>query len=167
MAADWPDRLSVRHLSPADVRQIATWRYDGPWRVYDSDGPPPADGYRAVAGEFDGPLVGFCCAGVEARVPGLAEDPGVLDIGVGMAPSWVGHGHGAAFGRPVLDHFAGQRLRAVVQAWNERSLRLTRALGFVEDGGHSCVRGGRTLEYVVLTTRLTPGCRPPDVRRSP
>jgi [ribosomal protein S18]-alanine N-acetyltransferase len=160
---DWPDRLAVRPLSPTDVREIATWRYAGPWRIYDSDGPLPAAGYLAVAGEPDGPLVGFCCAGVEARVPGLAEEPGVLDIGVGMAPDLVGQGHGLAFGNAVLDHFAAPCLRAVVQAWNERSRRLTRALGFVEDHTHTCVQDGQTVEYLVL---VRPDSRPPGVRRS-
>jgi hypothetical protein len=47
----WPDRLIVRPLSPVDIQEIATWRYDGPWRVHDSDGPLPADGYRSVAGD--------------------------------------------------------------------------------------------------------------------
>lgn len=146
---DWPDRLTVRPLSPADLSEIATWRYAGPWHIYDSAGPLPADGYRAVAGD-PGPLVGFCCAGVEARVPGLVEEPGVLDIGVGMAPDLVGHGHGPAFGQAVLDHFNAAKSRAVVQAWNERSRRLTAALGFVADRTHTCVQDGRPVDYVVL-----------------
>jgi len=86
-----------------------------------------------VAGADDGPLLGFCCAGEEARVPGLAEVPGVLDVGVGMDPARVGAGHGAEFGAAVLAHYrattGATRLRAVVQSWNERSLRTTRAIG--------------------------------------
>jgi ribosomal-protein-alanine N-acetyltransferase len=125
MWACGPDRLIVRPPSPVDIQEIATWRYNGPWRVYDSDGPLPAVGYRAVAGDPDGPLVGFCCAGVEARVP---------------------------------------RLRAVVQAWNERSVRFTQALGFVDDHTHSCVQDGKPVEYLVL---VRPAPLPPAVRRSP
>jgi RimJ/RimL family protein N-acetyltransferase len=143
--------VNVRPLTPDDARRIATWRYDGPWRVYDSrpqDVLTSAGGYFAVVGD-DGELVGFCCAGVEARVPGLAEEPGVLDIGVGMAPALVGQGNGAVFGRAVLAQFGRRRLRAVVQSWNERSLRLTRTLGFVPVGTHVCVQGGRPVEYTV------------------
>jgi L-amino acid N-acyltransferase YncA len=54
-------------------------------------------------------------------------------MGVGMAPARVGQG-----------------LRAVVQQWNARSLRLARALGFAETGTHTCVQGGRDVAYVVL-----------------
>lgn len=150
----WPDRLVLRPLTADDARRIARWRYAGPWRVYDSrqDDPPltAAAGYLAVVGE-DGRLVGYCCTGGEARVPGLAERPGVLDVGVGMAPEWVGRGHGGAFADAVLAAVAdGRRLRAVVQSWNQRSLRLLDRLGFVHTGPHVCVQDGRKVEYVVL-----------------
>lgn len=150
----WPDRLVPRPLTARDARQIAEWRYDGPWQAYDSrsDDPPVASeaGYRAVAGE-DGRLVGYYCTGAEARVPGLAEQQGVLDVGVGMAPEWVGRGHGTAFAEAVLADVAdGRRLRAVVQSWNRRSLRLLDRLGFVHAGRHTCVQDGREVEYAVL-----------------
>jgi hypothetical protein len=35
-------------------------------------------------------VAGYACFGVEARVPGLAERPGVLDVGVGMRPELTG-----------------------------------------------------------------------------
>ncbi|MFG1950958.1 hypothetical protein [Micromonospora sp. NPDC048830] len=54
----------------------------------------------------------------------------------------------------VLDHYRSltgvRRLRAVVQSWNERSLRLTRSLGFVEVGKHVCEQDGVPVEYAVL-----------------
>lgn len=155
MTDDWPDQLMVRPLTTDDARRIAGWHYDGPWRVYDSR---PADplltgeaGYRAVAGADAGPLVGYYCTGVEARVPGLAEQSDVLDVGVGMAPEWVGRGHGPAFGEAVLAHLAGHRhLRAVVQTWNQRSLNLLHRLGFVHIGLHTCVQDGHDVEYAIL-----------------
>jgi [ribosomal protein S18]-alanine N-acetyltransferase len=154
----WPDELIVRSLTTADAEQIVQWRYEGPWKVYDSR---PGDGlmsdnpaYLAVAGDHDGPLVGFCCAGVEARVPGLSEQDDILDVGVGMNPVWVGQGHGAEFASTVLDHYrktAGAgRLRGVVQAWNERSVRLMQSLGFTEVGEHACEQGGQQVVYKVL-----------------
>src|ERR1043166_4070523 len=103
---DWPERLEVRALTEADAREISDWRYEGPWSVYDSrpeDGLMPLDeDYLAVAGAYGGPLGGFCCSGSEARVPGLAEVPGVLDVGFGMDPARVGRGHGVEFGTAVL-----------------------------------------------------------------
>ncbi|MET8797556.1 GNAT family N-acetyltransferase [Nocardia sp. NPDC004568] len=155
-AAHWPDRLVVRPWTPDDARRVAAWRYDGPWRVYDLPGtelPGATGGYLAVAGAADGRLVGFYCTGAEARVPGLAAEFGVVDLGVGMDPLWVGRGHGTGFGRTVLadlrrDH-PGAAVRAVVQSWNARSLRLLRALGFLESGRHACVQDNRSIEYVV------------------
>jgi len=154
----FPDRLTIRPLTAADAEQVRRWRYDGPWSVYDSrpDDPPitSADGYHTIADAADGTFLGYVCVGTEARVPGLAEDPALLDVGVGMRPDLVGQGHGQRFGAAALayaDRLAGGRpLRAVVQTWNRRSLRLTERLGFVEAGQHMAMQGGKRVEYVVL-----------------
>jgi [ribosomal protein S18]-alanine N-acetyltransferase len=156
--------MKVRPLEPADAEAVASWRYLDPWSVYD---PRPGDdpvseaaGYAAVV-DGDGTLVGFCCVGQEARVPGLAEADGVLDIGVGMRPDLVGHGLGREFGAAVLEHLGGRfgdrPLRAAVQSWNERSLRLARGLGFRPVGVHRCVQDGREVSYDLLI-------RPADLR---
>lgn len=152
-----PARLSVRPLQQQDAEAIASWRYEGPWSTYD---PRPGDplltadaGYHAVVDEA-GSLVGFLCTGAEARVPGLAAQEGIVDVGVGMRPDLVGHGLGSAFGGAVLDHVRGLSgdlpLRAVVQSWNERSLRLTRRLGFGPVGIHRCEQDGREVSYTIL-----------------
>jgi [ribosomal protein S18]-alanine N-acetyltransferase len=103
-----PDRLVVRTLTDAHSRDIAGWRHSGPWHCYDlrpEDGPPEADdGYHALVGDPGGELVGFLCTGEEARVPGIGEEPDVVDVGVGMRPELVGQGYGARFGEAVLDH---------------------------------------------------------------
>jgi [ribosomal protein S18]-alanine N-acetyltransferase len=130
--------MEIRDLTADDLADIATWSYDGPWSVYDSTGTlDPAMGYWAVA-EGDR-LVGFACLGADARVAGLAEADGVLDVGVGLRPDLVGQGLGPAFAEVVLAFAAargGRRLRAVVQDWNQRSLRLLAGLGFVATGRH-------------------------------
>jgi [ribosomal protein S18]-alanine N-acetyltransferase len=149
--------LHVRPLERRDAEAVGSWRYQGPWSVYD---PRPGDdplsavaGYDAVVDDA-GSLVGFVCVGQEARVPGLAEADGIIDIGVGMRPDLVGRGLGRHFGAVVLDHVRGRcgdrPLRAVVQGWNERSLRLARGLGFRDAGTHQCVQGGKEVGYVVL-----------------
>lgn len=145
--------LRVRDLTAADLDDISTWAYDGAWSVYDSGGGrlDPAMGYWAVVeGTGDGErLVGFACLGEDARVPGLAEVPGVLDVGVGMKPGLVGQGRGVEFATTVLDFAASRgarRLRAVVQEWNERSLRLVARLGFRRTGTHPV----GDVTYVVL-----------------
>lgn len=149
--------LTVRPLEPRDAEAVASWRYEGPWNVYD---PGPGDDPVSAAAGYDavvdgaGSIVGFVCVGQEARVPGLAEADGIIDIGVGMRPDLVGHGLGREFGAMVLDHvrgrFGDRPLRAVVQGWNERSLRLARGLGFRESGTHRCVQDGKEISYVVL-----------------
>lgn len=160
MTDPWPSRLTVRTLTPDDARRIGEWRYDGPWSAYDSQ---PADepvtagmGYWAVSGADGGPFLGYYCTGGEARVPGLEPEPGVLDLGVGMAPEWVGEGHGAEFAAAVLahvhEHHGPTILRATVQSWNTRSLKLTHRLGFHEQRRHTCVQNGEQVEYTVLAT---------------
>ncbi len=132
--------LQIRDLTDDDLADIATWTYDGPWSVYDSDSPlDPSLGYWAVVDTTDGRLWGFACLGEDARVPGLVETDGVLDVGVGMRPELVGQGRGAEFAAVVLDLAetrGAMRLRAVVQDWNARSLRLLEQLGFERTGTH-------------------------------
>lgn len=135
--------MRIRDLTPADLDDIETWAYEGAWSVYDSEGGrlDPGMGYWAVV-DGDGEaerLVGFGCLGEDARVPGLPVVDGVLDVGVGMRPDLVGQGLGPAFASTVLDFARDRgatRLRAVVQDWNTRSLRLVERLGFVRTGTH-------------------------------
>jgi hypothetical protein len=58
----------------------------------------------------------------------------VLDVCVGIDPALVGQEHDLRFATAVVDYYrtttGAGRLRAVVQAWNERGVRLTRPLGF-------------------------------------
>ncbi|MGW1742366.1 GNAT family N-acetyltransferase [Nocardia sp. NPDC001965] len=156
MTSRWPDRLVVRPWTPDDARRVAGWRYGGPWQVYDlaEDVLPSVPGeYLAVAAADDDSLIGFYCTGVEARVPGLPAEFGVVDLGAGLDPVWVGKGYGAGFGSAVLTELRRTHptsvVRAVVQSWNVRSLRLLRNLGFLESGRHTCVQNGRSVEYVV------------------
>lgn len=150
-------RLTVRPLQRQDAEAIALWRYDGVWSIYDARPGDPllsaGAGYLAVVDDA-GSLVGFLCTGAEARVPGLAAQEGIVDVGVGMRPDLVGRGLGGAFGAAVLGHIrdlCGDRpLRAVVQSWNERSLRLCQRLGFGVVGIHRCEQDGREVSYTIL-----------------
>ncbi len=148
----------LRPLTAEQGEAMATWAYPGPWAVYDvGSALDPEEGFWAVvdvaaeggeAGEV-GVVAGYACFGVEARVPGLAERAGVLDIGVGMRPDLTGQGLGREFAGAVLEHArevtGANRMRAVVQDWNARSRRLLSGLGFEETGEH---RVGE-LRYVV------------------
>ena len=150
----WPAELVVRPLSKDDVKAVAGWRYPGPWAVYDHGDDLDQAGYRAVVSNVDGELIGFYCIGLAARVPGIEPDDAVVDLGIGMTPGWVGRGHGADFARAVLDDIRrdhpGMVIRAVIQSWNRRSVRLAQRLGFVATGTHRCFQDGREVEYTVL-----------------
>ena len=151
----------VRDLTDDDLAAIEGWRYEGPWAVYDSDGRlDPHLGYWAVEGA-DGRLAGFGCLGADARVPGLADADGVVDVGVGMRPDLVGRGTGSRFASAFLDFAAGrvaaERFRVVVKDWNGRSLRLVERLGFVRTGTHRVERDGGAETYVVLERPVRPG----------
>lgn len=153
----------MRPLTVSDAHQVATWRYGGPWEIYNltspDELPSAADGYTAVVGGTDR-LIGFFCTGPEARVPGLDEDPDVLDLGVGMDPKWVGKGHGTIFGAAVLDHLRRDHpatpVRAAIQTWNLRSRQLVRQLGFVEREELQCVQNGRSVTYIVAMLPVRP-----------
>lgn len=133
----------LRPLTAEQGEAMATWSYPGPWAIYDVTTPiDPQEGFWAVVDDI-GDIAGYACFGVEARVPGLEERPGVLDVGVGMRPDLTGQGRGREFAGAVLDHArdatgatSTTSLRAVVQDWNERSRRLLAGLGFEETGDH-------------------------------
>lgn len=155
MADVWSG-LRVRPMTVDEATRVASWRYAGQWSVYDLTSARPlvddlASYYAVVAGET---LIGFCCIGAAARVGGMTENPAVVDVGVGMDPALVGQGHGAAFGQTVLDHLAetcpGRPLRAVVQAWNQHSLRTTSRLGFEEVGELTTMQDGRPVAYRIV-----------------
>ncbi len=154
---NWPSSLRVQAMTELFAKEIATWTYSDEWSVYNSslenDLFTSEAGYLAIVGS-EKTLVGFACFGAWARVPGLIEQVDTLDIGLGMNPIFVGQKHGAEFGTAVMNYFQAnteaRHLRVVVQSWNERSLRLTRNLGFEEIGIHECVRNGSLVTYRVL-----------------
>jgi [ribosomal protein S18]-alanine N-acetyltransferase len=78
----------------------------------------------------------------------------MVDVGVGMRPDLVGRGLGRTFGAVVLDQIrdmcGDQPLRAVIQSWNKRSLRLSRRLGFGVAGIHRCEQDGQEVSYTIL-----------------
>ena len=126
--------MRARELTVEEAERPLGWRYPGPYAMYDAEGPLGRDlGFFAVDDE-DGGLVGFGCLGVEARVPGVEEEPGTVDVGYGMRPELVGQGLGREFVGAVLARVAeahpGERLRMSILRWNERSRRVAEAHGF-------------------------------------
>ncbi|MGH3035769.1 MAG: GNAT family N-acetyltransferase [Gaiellaceae bacterium] len=153
--------LAVRRLTPADAEAIAGWRYPGRESTYDELEPvTPERGYWAVTRGDE--LVGKCCFGAAARVPGVEHEEGTLDVGYGLRPDLVGQGLGPAFVQVILDFAAGEfaprRFRVLVLDWNRRSLKVAAALGFREE----TIVGSDEGEFVVLVRpapRVAPGDR--------
>jgi [ribosomal protein S18]-alanine N-acetyltransferase len=152
--------LRVEPPTDDDAAAIGTWRYDGPWSVYDSTGAPLAAlsdfvAVREVAADGTTPLLGFACFDAEARVPGVDADPRILDLGWGMRPDAVGQGRGAEFVTAVLA-FAQQgrsavpELRVVVQSWNQRGRRVVERAGFAAMRTFVVVQDGHEVEYTEL-----------------
>ena len=131
-------------MTEADARAILAWRYDGPYAVYNC--PPnevedavrawldPANGCYAVR-ETSGDLVGYCCFGPDARVPGgdYADDS-ALDVGLGLRPELTGKGLGLSFVQAVVafavEHLHRSYLRLTVAAFNQRAIRVYERAGF-------------------------------------
>ena len=137
-------KLFIQPLSKQDANLIAAWRYDPPYDLYNLslfDIPfllDPENRYHAVHDE-QSRIIGFCCFGAEARVKGgRYEDasPQILDVGVGMHPSYVGGGYGMSFVRSILKYalheFDPGKFRVTVASFNLRSLRTFQKSGFEE-----------------------------------
>jgi RimJ/RimL family protein N-acetyltransferase len=135
--------LSVEPIGAADAAAVAGWSYEPPYDVYNV---PPAHraetaqafldprlGYHAVhrAGE----LVGFCCFGDAARVPGgdYRRDD-LLDVGLGLRPDLTGQGLGLALVQAVRAFaeatYAPAGLRLTVASFNQRAIRVYERAGF-------------------------------------
>lgn len=130
--------LRIRELSDEDRKNIAGWAYPGDLQIYDP-GPGalmlrPPD-HVALVG-VDGALVGYGTVGPDAQVPGGAyPDVGsIVDLGIGLRPSLVGRGYGAAALEVLATEARSRgpvtRLRVTVAAENLRASALVGKLGF-------------------------------------
>ncbi len=126
--------MRARELTVEEAERPLGWRYPEPYANYDVEGALGRDlGFFAVDDD-DGGLVGYGCTGAEARVPGVEEEPGTVDVGYGMRPDLIGRGLGREFVGAVLARAAeadpSARLRMSILRWNDRSRRVAEAHGF-------------------------------------
>lgn len=125
--------MEVRALRLGEADEIASWRYPGRLSTYEFDHVDELErDHWAVVDS--GQLVGYCCFGAPARVPGATEQSGTLDVGYGMRPERMGRGAGLDFVAAVLafarGRFDPERFRLHVLDWNARSRRVAERLGF-------------------------------------
>ena len=136
--------LTFSPLDAGAARTILAWRYEGPYAVYNPQPPDldvavailidPANAYFAARDEA-GVLIGFCCFGGDAQVPGGDyADTAPLDVGLGLRPELTGGGRGLPFLLAVLAlgraRFAPARFRLTVAAFNERAQKVYARAGF-------------------------------------
>jgi len=144
-------------MSAAYAAQIVTWRYPAPYDCYDMAGASAAfiasaeSGFYALT-DLD-ELIGFRSFGADGRVPGGDYDDSALDTGGGLRPDLTGKGlgreaisTGLEFGRR---EFAPAAFRVTVASFNERALRVIRALGFRPVGSFAATIDGRRFEILV------------------
>src|SRR4051794_3398290 len=135
---------AFRAVTRADARAILAWRYEEPYAIYNADPAAldqgfamlldPANAYFAALTP-DGQVVGYCCFGPDAQVPGGDyADASALDVGLGLRPDLTGGGRGLDFVRAVLafgrSRFAPARFRLTVAAFNVRAQRVYARAGF-------------------------------------
>ncbi len=136
------ERFTFVPMDAERAKEIAGWSYPPPYDIYDGEASEAArmtradTGYSAVL--LDERLVGFCCLGNEARVPGMRARDGVLDVGAGLRPDLVGRGLGARFLTAVMDYAWTEDpkalLRVCIAEFNLRAQRAVLFIGFTPAG---------------------------------
>ncbi len=145
------------------AKQIAQWRYPPPYHGYQMSANSlpvllePANAYHVLVDPAE-KLIGFCCFGQDARVPGGHRvgwyDGTALDVGLGMRPDLTGQGHGREFLDVILRHaaraYAPAGFRLTVATFNERARRLYRNAGFTELDRCVSPAGNGSVEFVLM-----------------
>lgn len=151
-------------ITEAEARAISTWRYAGPYAVYNT---PEEDREAAVhemldrrspyfvardvavdaaadaAADAADQLVGFFAYGSAAEVgeygaPHLLSDGDMLSVGLGLRPDLTGHGSGLAYVEAGLAHaralYQPRTFRLYVMRFNMRATRVYERAGFAPVG---------------------------------
>jgi ribosomal-protein-alanine N-acetyltransferase len=156
--------FAFRPMDEAGAREILAWRYEPPYDIYDAkpDEAEPfvqslldlAYAYHAIMDEH-GELVGYCCFGLDARVPGGDYSADALDVGLGMRHDLTGQGRGFDFFAAIVDFarraFGPQALRVTVAAFNRRAIRVYEKAGF--ERKQEFQRSNDGMEFVILAIR--------------
>ncbi|MBD3947442.1 GNAT family N-acetyltransferase [Nocardioides ganghwensis] len=156
-----PGSIRIAPLTRAYAEDLATWRYDPPYDVYDLAGADPDElldpelGFHAVLA--DDRLIGFRSFGPDGRVPGWDYDDSALDTGGGLRPSLTGQGLGRAVIAAGLDfgrsQYAPAAFRVTVASFNVRARRTVESLGFEVVGSFAARRDGRPFDVLVRAER--------------
>lgn len=135
--------ITFAPITEEEARTVLRWRYPGMPLLNEPDDAEfetdvaalmrPEYNYYAAHDET-GRLVGFCCFGEDAQVPGGDYALPALDVGLGLHPDLTGLGLSHGFLEAILAFgaatFAPDFFRATVADVNRRSLRLFEGAGF-------------------------------------
>lgn len=153
--------LRIIPTDEAYVREIAGWRYESPYDVYDvrSDEEAikymldPVNRFYVIVDEEKLP-VGFCSFGPDGQVPGGDYSKDALDIGMGVRPDLTGKGMGTEFVKAARafahTHFEPTRHRVTIAAFNKRARRVWEKEGFKRVQRFKSASDGRA--FVVMTS---------------
>lgn len=159
--------LTIRPMTAAGARVMASWQYPAPYAIYTLPSPPteeemayyldPAMAYHEMLDET-GVLVGFCSFGKDGQVPGGDYSDDALDIGMGVRPDLTGQGLGQHFASVVVEfacsHYAPSSLRVTIAAFNTRAQRLWQRLGF-QPTSYFC-RPNNELPFIIFVRAVAP-----------
>ncbi len=130
-------------LTEADARTILTWRYEGPYALYNADPAAaaedlvdmmdPANGYFSIH-DAAGALIGFRCFGLGGQVPGGDYRGDAVDTGGGLRPDLTGRGLGGAVLAAGLAlgraRYHPRAFRVSIAAFNRRAQLVCEHAGF-------------------------------------
>jgi ribosomal-protein-alanine N-acetyltransferase len=139
--------VTFKALNAAAAREILSWEYEPPYDIYNlaSVGEEramasflnAAHRYHRIEVEEHG-LIGFCCFGPEARVPGGDYGADQLDIGLGLRPDLTGRGLGPVIIARVCEfarrQYGPRALRVTIASFNRRARRAWETSGFEFSG---------------------------------
>ena len=168
-------RFTFELMSEKHARTALQWRYRAPYARYNHDPRElernlqewldPKNSYYSILGDWQD-LVGYCCFGVEAQVPGGDYDNAdTLDIGMGMRPNLMGMrpnlrvaGIAPFLLRSILDwaksEFSPVRFRVTVATFNQRVIRLCAEAGFSRERTFVSRTGPNERDFVQMTRRV-------------
>ena len=155
-------------ITEKHARTILSWRYRAPFAYYNNNPKhleedlreclDPDIPYIAIL-DNQGTLIGYCCFGKSAQVPGGSyEYDDAIDIGAGMRPDLMGTDLAA----PILEAILGwaasayspQRFRVTVATFNRRVIRLCSLAGFETESRFMSTTGQADREFLIMTRRV-------------
>ena len=136
--------FTIRAFTEADADEVATWRYQAPYDVYDLSADPSLDSemrdparwgatWFAADEAETGTLAGFLeLVASESETEGGTRVE--VEVGLGLRPDLTGRGIGPSFVEAALA-FSRERWRPSTFAldvfpWNERAIRCYGRAGF-------------------------------------